>query len=503
VLSLFDLIREQQSADPSRSLDYGRFPEVTSIGSVHFAPGARDALSGRFGEKPDHWQDVKALIVSLKSGRVSSSKLEQSLRAFPAAPNVDAVLGHISPDDVPGYVTRAFWNVAKKSRDYEAVKWGIAIGSLRLPDEAVPELLTFARHSELTVYAVVGLLNASAERPELKSYLPPLLAMTDGWGTVRLVDFIGRDKILSSKADVVRAVTIYGVENCAGLLVEVGHKIARQLNPEVFALAASDARLFVAIVTLMEEILTTDHPLGGILDVPEPKTLVEAHFQLLSSRKSDIWVLQGMRTARNFFDDPDCPFDNRMDRSVSLSLMLKERMSADIIRNALADMKTRWIALQIIDQDRMLECMPDLETTVVDSPTSDVIRILGRQGDSRQRQLLLDLLPRVVDFRSRANRPFSATNVQWPERDECEWEYAAIVGIMGAVASQESIRMLKVAIADFNPLIRNAACETASLLPRDRVDEELVELLNERAEEKLDYVRTSAESAIARLRQRS
>ncbi len=497
--SIFELIRQQQRNDPNCAVDYDAFPKPSDTNALRYAPGALDALSGRFNEKPEGWKDVKALIVRLKSGRLSTAQLESSLKGVRVAPNVDELLAHLSSDDLPECVTRASWNIAKQSRDYEAVKWGIAVGALRLQDKTVPELLTFARHTEFTAYAVVALLRASNERPELRMYLPPLLAVSRGWGIVRLIDFIVRDESLTGNLDLIRAITIYGVENSDGLLIEVGHIIARQLKADAFELARSDSRLFVAIVMLMDEILQTDHPLGGILDVPEPQNLSNEFIRLLASRKPDIWVIWGMRAARAFFDDPECPFEDCIRRSASIALMLHERMSAEIIRAGLMAETTRWIALRIIEQENVVELMPDLERMAMEKPKADVLEVLAQRGDKRQMQLLLDLLPKVVDIDARASRPFSSTNVIWPDNDEAESEYAAIVSVMGQVASQDSIRKLKTAMVDFNPFVRSAACVSASKIPRDEPDQELIALLRKRLQDPLPYVRESAELALKTL----
>jgi hypothetical protein len=391
------------------------------------------------------------LIARLKSGSVPTEQLEISLGSLRAVKNASELVRHLSPEDIPEFITRAFWAIAKQSLDYEAVKWGIAIGALSLREDMIPDLLTFARHTEFTPFAVDAILRACNKQPEWRSYLVPLLAVSEGWGTVRLVNAISREKQLTQNLDVIRAVTIYGVENSEALLVEIGHTIGGMLKPDIFELARNDSRLFVSIVLLMEEILTMAPSLGGILDIPEPKIATDEYFRLLASRSADIWLLKGMRTAKHFFDDPACPFADRAEKSASLALMLKERMSESIVRRGLVDEKARWIALQIIDQERMLELLPELERMAIERPKGDILRVLRMHGDSRQLQSLLELLPRVVDPTERAKRPFSRTNVIWPEKDEAEWEYAVLVMTMGAVASKESIRMLKAAMSDFNP----------------------------------------------------
>ncbi len=295
-----------------------------------YAPGAFDAVSDRFVEKSDEWQGIVALIARLRAGDVIAAQLEISLTAIQAAPNVNEVFRHLTADDVPDEVARAFWAIAKQSREYEAVKWGIAIGTARFSDDMVPDLLTFARHAEFSRFALIALKRAGMRQPEVRSYLPLLLPVMNGWGIAHLIDDIVRDNAQVAKLEVIRSITIYGVENSEGLLVEFGHVIARHLSPEAFELACSDSRLFVAIVSLMEEILTTDHPLHrGILNVPNSTMLVDAYVRLLASRKPDVWLLQGLRTSRNFFNDPACPLDDRIERKASIEALLGERMPGE------------------------------------------------------------------------------------------------------------------------------------------------------------------------------
>jgi hypothetical protein len=330
VTSLFDLIREQQRVDPNRALDYGKFPEPTFSGASMYAPGAFDAVSDRFDEKSDKWPGIVALIARFRAGDVIAAQLEISLSSIQAAPNVNEVFRHLTADDVPDEVARAFWAIAKRSREYEAVKWGIAIGTARFSDDMVPDLLTFARHAEFSRFALIALKRAGVNHPEIRSYLPLLLPVMNGWGIAHMIDEIVRDKAQLAQLEVIRSVAVYGVENSEGLLVEFGHVIARHLSPEAFELACSDSRLFVAIVLLMEEILTTDHPLHrGILDVPNSTMLVDAYVRLLASRKPDVWLLQGLKTARSFFNDPECPLEDREARKSSIDVLLEERISGE------------------------------------------------------------------------------------------------------------------------------------------------------------------------------
>jgi hypothetical protein len=291
--------------------------------------------------------------------------------------------------------------------------------------------------------------------------------------------------------------TVYGVENSDGLLVEFGYVLARQLTDEAFELARLDSRLLAAIVLLMEEILTTDHPLrGGILDVPDSRMLIDEYSRLLEARAPDIWTIQGLRIARRFFNDSACPLDDREHRKASVDVLLSRRMSASIIRDGLANKNSRWFALQIIDDDKLVDIMPDVERLATEEPAWNVFSILVHHGDRRQHQLLLDMLPNIVEFGARGQRPFSSQNIF---DDKVEREYAVIVGAMGVIGSEEAIRLLKGALVDFNPTIRRAACHSAGNIPPDVVDDDVIRLLNLRTNEKLDYVREAAESALARL----
>jgi len=130
--------------------------------------------------------------------------------------------------------------------------------------------------------------------------------------------------------------------------------------------------------------------------------LADAHVRLLTSRKPDVWLLQGLRTARSFFNDSACPLEGRKERKESIDALLGERMSADVIRNGLMDKQSRWVALEMIDQDRLTDLLPDVETLAVEESEYHTLTVLGSHGDERQLQLrecpecLSDLIRNVV-----------------------------------------------------------------------------------------------------------
>ena len=111
--SIFDLIKEQQRADPIRALDYNNFPDPTFPGASMYAPGAFDAVSRRFDEKSARWQDIVTLIASLRAGGMTDAQLEIALSTISAETNYKEVLRHLNADDVPDQVAQTFRTLAK------------------------------------------------------------------------------------------------------------------------------------------------------------------------------------------------------------------------------------------------------------------------------------------------------------------------------------------------------------------------------------------------------
>ncbi len=124
---------------------------------ISFSAGALDALSGRFRDDggEDEWTHVRSLFGEIGQGKIQNWKtVEERIRGRAARAVMDRVLESLTGTPVERLRPRMFRDLAQNSRDYEAVKWGVAIGALDAKPEFIEDLLLFARHSEFTVHAV-------------------------------------------------------------------------------------------------------------------------------------------------------------------------------------------------------------------------------------------------------------------------------------------------------------------------------------------------------------
>ena len=263
--SVYSLIGAQLSERPDAPLDYFKIDEKDKDGSVQFAPGASDALFGGGEPDPKLWKKVGKTIGAINAGQLTEWRvLEKNLVGINTAANVDALLQSLLVADVTPEVKRMFWELAKGSADHEVIKWGIAVGSVNLTDAELEPLLTLARHNEFTVYCAHALLREAENNPAYKLRLIELLPVSEQWGVIHLIDYIVADPSLVKRADVQRKILIYGMRNNGGIPMEVAFTIASAIDlPSFIETAKAEADVYVAVIDLMDTLLTEPAPLSG------------------------------------------------------------------------------------------------------------------------------------------------------------------------------------------------------------------------------------------------
>ena len=146
-------------------------------------------------------------------------------------------------------------------------------------------MLDLARHPELTAAASLVLGVAADADPELKLVKVRLLALTDGWGVVQLVDELGREPDLMADVAVQRQVLVYGAKNGAQLAMECYFDIARIIQfPDWIERAHGDDEVFAAVLKIMRGLCTEPEPVGGFADRPDAEQLIERFVVLLGTR---------------------------------------------------------------------------------------------------------------------------------------------------------------------------------------------------------------------------
>jgi len=380
------------------------------------------------------------------------------------------------------------------------VKWGIAVGGFQPLAAIIDDLLLLARHGELTYFAVNTVMRESADQPEIRRRLAELLPAARQWAVIRLIDFLVADEELIADEEIQRQVLVYGMENNDGIPMEVAFTIASAIDlGRWFTVAHSEPRVFKAVVRLMRSLLLEPAPLGGLLDLEHPEEVLDRYLDLLSGHEADVSVLEALRSVEEFLVEETPPWASREDRLASVRFSRRERFSVAALRQGLGEWETRWMAIELAREGRVVELIPDLQRIFEDEPhCGGAVRALGEIGGEAEWELLRQAIPKLVDLEARAKEPLSGVNV-WGPVTRHGFEYAEIVRYLGRLASAAAAADLKTAVADFDPQVRLAALSAIAELPSERLDEELVGGVEERRKDPSERVRKSAEKVASRL----
>jgi len=493
--SLYDLIGSQVRASPEKPLDIDQFPPTHEMDAsgVSFAPGLRDQFFGGGDGDEDGWQTVLGVIHGINDGRIKTWLVaEQNLRDVSAAAHVDRVLERLRVDDITPVVKDTFWEVARRSESYEAVKWGIAIGGIQLTDAEVEDLLLLARHPEFTLYASHVLMRESERQPGLKQKLLDLLPLSRQWGVVNVIDYIVSDKEWVRSPDVQRLIVIYGMENHDGISMEVGFTIASAIDFQaVFAAAATDERLFQAVVDLVCTLIDEPQPLGGLTDLPNWQEVYAGFRKLLDGHDVDITVLAGLLSLERFLEDETLSWDRRQAEASGVRALLKAGVSAEAVKAGLQSERYRWIALSLVEKYDLRQLLPDVHAVFDARPDFTTIEVLGKMGGTDGLEHLLRAIPRLVDLDARKKIPLRDVNSFGPEH-KYNFEYAKIVEYLGDLGTEPAVLAITTAAQDYDPGVRAAACTAITRLPRERVTDELRGIVRERLSDPSEYVAKAA-----------
>lgn len=497
--SLFDRIAARIALAPDKPLDDAEFPDIEVEGSaISYAPGAADSLSGRFKDQSDNADAVCSIIDEIRSGRITSvAELDSLLTGMKAIRSVDSVLQRLTPQKAPKSVTDLFWGVAVASSDYEAVKWGVAIGAIWLTDRKIDQLFVLARHGEFAIYAGVKLMSVYRRDAKLLPRLLALLDVLDGWAVIRVGLLLAQDERVKSDAHAAARIVRNAILN-SGIVMEAALPLAKLLDlPSIFALAENDLDLFRAVYFMMDE-LTPPTAFGGIPDLPNAEDIVEAYFRLLEERRVDIYSLGATQSLRRLFegDDWDPPLKNAWgDRCRHL---LTERFDEELMLSGLREKRTRWISFWLLTERRTPKALPLLRDIVAEEEDSNAIEWLASLGDQGDLDLIARRLSELVDFDERAKRPMSHVNIHGAE-GRLSFVYQVIVRVLARSTSPAVIEIIKRACTDFDPQVRLGACEAAAALDPRRVDAELRKLIEDRLADSPPYIAESAKGAIERI----
>jgi hypothetical protein len=497
--SLFSLISQQVEAAPDKPLDYSKLPHIIEGESgLSYAPGTLDAIFGGSGAKDKDWMKVKLIILAINANRIDDWRIvEQNLVGVGIAAH-DKLADNLRPADVTPQVVKLFWEVARNSSDYDAVKWGVSIGTLDIKDDHISDLLVFARHGEFTLFAAHAIIRESARRPALKKNLLALLPVCRQWAVIQLINHIVVDDSLISDRSVQRQILIYGMENNDGIPMEIALTIAKAINLSVFSEEAyTNQRIYEAIVDLMNTLVTERHPLGGLRELPDGESIFDTYVRMLEQREPDIRVFDTLEKLEVFLADEKLPWQAKNQKLAKVKEILKHGFSIDVVRAGLLDDGTRSLSLRSIRERKIHDLLPEVLTLFKKRPDSDLIQVLSKIGKREHLQVMLDALPKIVDLSARREKPLSQERVSGPGWQESNM-YAGIISGLGRLATPDAVSCLKQAVDDYDPSVRSAACEAFALLPEKMIDDKIKKIITERVQDPTPYVAKSAEKAARR-----
>lgn len=480
--SLYEMIRRQYERRPLAPLELDRFPTIKAPGAegMTYAPGLKDVLSRRVPSEKD-WKRVRRVVRQVCLGEISHWKsVEAELRGLPAAASADALLEHTTWEEATPPVREVFLEVARRSKDYEAVKWGIVVGGLRATRPQLEDLLLLARHPEFTPYCVWLIQTAGEDAPQFKRALVKLLSESTQWGVVTLIDQLVEDEDLARDPDVQRKMLVHGMENCEGLEMELAFTLARKLNlKRFFSEARRDDRIFRRVVDLMATLATEPQPLGGLADLPDGERLYSGFLATLSEREPEINQLYALDALRDFLLEQAGGWATRDEKLSDLKTRWERAFSVERVRAGFDDEDRSWFAFELVKRFELSELLGVVRERFAKSPELGTISVLAHFGERDDLQALLDSIGRVTDLEWRGGHRIGGPT-PWGPQHEKSAEYAEIVGALGALATPEAARALGRAVRDYEGSVRAAALRAAADLPEALRGGELPDLVRER-----------------------
>lgn len=494
--SIYEQIRDQLRASPDGPLSVDLRTDDPAIeGQVRFAPGAMDSLFGA-GEGGAEWKKVLDVIRRMGRGKALDwAALDAVTAEAPTASNVDALIDQLRKSDVTQGVKDRFWELAQKSRRIESVKWGIAIGGIGLRPDELEFLVVLAHHAEFTLYAAHVLMSEGVREPRYRRKLVDLLPRARQWGVIRLIDYIVQSDDLIADREVQRDVLVHGMENNDGISMEVAFTIAKAVDVRGFIDACrADDGLRRAVSDLMDSLLTEPIPRGGLRDLPGWEGLHDAWVEFLEQCAPDVRLLGSLRSLRHFLDDDRLEWSRRGRERDRIERLWSTKFSMETLRKGLDDVRDRWRALQIIEEQGARELLPHVRQAHSMTPDYSTISVLAKIGGEEDLEALRASIGRLVDIEARKHIPLSRQNVFGPEHKN-SMEYGQIVRAMARLATRDAVHTIKRALIDYDPYVRAAGCDAVANLRADLIDDEIRAAVRSRLGDAPPYVAESARNA--------
>lgn len=490
-------IRTQTAANPDGRLDYDEFPAIPADEEgVSYYAGARDIFGE--GVAGTDWMNVVAMVHAVRRGRIRDWRIvEAVVRHVDPIVYIDLVLNELSVDDVAKRVRPLFLEIARRSADYAAVKWGIIISSINTDPDNVREIMVLARHSEFTLYTCQALVREMEQFKSCEGLLKGLVKVTEGWGLCQAMNFAARFTDMMKDEAFVRTAIIEGMRNGASAKPQIAALLEETCDLVPWAdTARHDLELSRAMLDIAYQLIWEPKPNGMLLQVKNGAALVSSWLRLVEALPASIeslGVLWGIGTR---LSDDTLPWPEREELLGRTRQVFIVKLSREIIADAIRDNNGRMIALQIAVEVGMNDAVPVILDDIRRQPDPANVDAFGRLAGDDMLAELVKVLPDADELAWRDTIERS-TDDETP-LDVPTMVYGIALRHVARLNTSVVIAAIKRAAHDAHPFVRTSAMQGAESLQRWTLDRELKQLVREALADGSPAVRQAAEEAAVR-----
>lgn len=492
--SIYDRVVSQIRRHPRAPIDYGGFPTIPADqAGTSYRPGARDLL---IRESDDaRWKKVAQAVFAAGSVKLDDWRaLEQIVRDVEPAAYHHKLLRSLHSTSITPDARDLFAEMAQRSSDYTAVKWGIAIGTMGASLPEMESLLPLARHSEFTGYLCHALARGARKVPSYTGLLAELLAVTEGWGLHRTIAYVTQTPELIDTWETQRNCVVFGMrrgDTARGFIAET---IVRELDPiALINRAGDDPELGEAMLELLEALVWTSAPPGMFDQMENAERLAERFVDWTATLRTDIDTIRALRSLAILLAHEELGWSGQDALFQRTRALFLESLDPEVIAEAIRADKHREIAMQIIVELGLNDLAPAVLEDLRKRPSALNIDVLGHVGDGDHLQILFELLPSEGSIHERISVARDA--VITGDLHNTSAMYAAIIRHMGKLQRADALARVKAAAGDFHPWVRSAAMYAMGTMQRWTLDAESRGLVRACLGDSHEFVRDAARQA--------
>ena len=493
-LPLYKQVQQSIALHPDGPIPHDEFPQIAAdTPGVLYQPGARD-LAEHDTATDDAWMTIMAAVYAARKNKLTNWQvLEHNVKSVPFGKHVNTVLKQLTFDELTFNVRTLFLTLARHSSDYEAVKWGILIGSIKeINSIEINDLLLLARHSEFT-FVVCHILS---RRARWYSHHYPnivlLLPLTEGWGLYRVIDALAKEPELWKREGMHRDVVIFATKNGGGAKAQIASMLLSSDEfPDLLNGAQGDETLGYALLDLLDAILWADQLPGFMGTLQNGGSITGGYLDLIAGLPPAIEVLATLRGILILSGMDDLTWEEKSALHDRAETMLLERLARETITDAIQSGNHRETAMLLIREVGLNDLLYLVLEDFRREPTPLNIQLLGSMGNEEHLQEILRLLPEPEEVLKRGEitdeSPFS---VDLYKRSII---YAAVIRYAGKQRTPAAISRTNAAARDFHPWVRASAMISMQFLQAYTLNAESKALVRDCLNDPEEIVRNAAE----------